>query len=46
MSKALVSYRRQVRDDGVIGYEQVVALLLVIIPPFGSRYEDEGLMVL
>jgi hypothetical protein len=33
MSKALVSYRRQVREDGVIGSELVVALLLALIPP-------------
>jgi hypothetical protein len=33
MSKALVGYRRQVRDDGVIGSELVVALLLALIPP-------------
>lgn len=33
MNKALVTYRRQVRDDGVIGHELVVALLLAIIPP-------------
>lgn len=33
MNKAIVSYRREVRDDGVIGSELVVALLLAIIPP-------------
>jgi hypothetical protein len=33
MSKALLSYRRQVREDGVIGSELVVALLLALIPP-------------
>ena len=33
MSKALLSYRRQVREDGVIGSEIVVALLLALIPP-------------
>lgn len=33
MSKALVGFRRQVRDDGIIGSELVVALLLAIIPP-------------
>jgi hypothetical protein len=33
MGKALQSYRRQVREDGVIGSELVVALLLAIIPP-------------
>lgn len=32
MSRALVTYRRQVRDDGVIGSELVVALLLALIP--------------
>ena len=32
MSKALVGYRRQVREDGLIGSEPVVALLLAIIP--------------
>lgn len=46
MTKALVSYRRQVRDDGVIGSELVVALLLALIPPFRSVYEDRGLLVL
>ena len=33
MSKAMVSYRRQVKDDGVIGSELVVALLLALRPP-------------
>ena len=33
MNKALLGYRRQVRDDGVIGSELVVALLLALIPP-------------
>jgi hypothetical protein len=33
MNKALLSYRRQVREDGVIGSELVVALLLALIPP-------------
>jgi hypothetical protein len=33
MSKALLSYRRQVREDGYIGSELVVALLLALIPP-------------
>lgn len=33
MSKALAGYRRQVREDGLIGSELVVALLLAIIPP-------------
>jgi hypothetical protein len=33
MNKALVSYRRQVREDGQIGSELVVALLLAILPP-------------
>ncbi len=33
MSKALLSYRRQVREDGLIGSELVVALLLALIPP-------------
>src|ERR1035437_9388634 len=33
MSKALLSYRRQIREDGVIGSELVVALLLALIPP-------------
>ena len=47
MSKALVGYHRQVREDGLIGSELVVALLLACIPPppapvepailFGSR---------
>ncbi len=32
MSKALLGYRRQVREDGVIGSELVVALLLALIP--------------
>jgi hypothetical protein len=33
MNKALVGYRREVRDDGQIGGELVVALLLALIPP-------------
>jgi hypothetical protein len=33
MNKALLGYRRQVREDGLIGSELVVALLLAIIPP-------------
>ena len=33
MSKAMVSYRRQVKDDGYIGSELVVALLLAIHNP-------------
>ena len=33
MTKALVSYRRQVREDGLIGSELVVALLLALISP-------------
>ncbi len=33
MSKALTSYRRAVREDGLIGSELVVALLLAVIPP-------------
>jgi hypothetical protein len=33
MSKALQGYRRQVREDGAIGSELVVALLLALIPP-------------
>jgi len=33
MSKALAGYRRQVREDGLIGSELVVALLLALIPP-------------
>jgi hypothetical protein len=32
MSKGLVSYRRQVKEDGLIGSELVVALLLAIRP--------------
>jgi hypothetical protein len=32
MSKAMVSYRRQVKEDGLIGSELVVALLLAIRP--------------
>jgi hypothetical protein len=32
MSKAIVSYRREVQADGVIGSELVVALLLALIP--------------
>lgn len=46
MSAALVAYRRAVRDDGLIGGELVVALLLALIPPptpFRSNYEDGGL---
>ncbi len=44
MSKALLSYRRQIREDGVIGSELVVALLLALIPPpepYVSVYERE-----
>ncbi len=37
MSKALTGYRRQVRDDGLIGSELVVALLLALIPPAPVR---------
>jgi hypothetical protein len=33
MSRALLGYRRQVREDGLIGSELVVALLLALIPP-------------
>jgi len=33
MSKALVGYRRAVKEDGLIGSELVVALLLALIPP-------------
>jgi hypothetical protein len=33
MSKALQGYRRQVGEDGLIGSELVVALLLALIPP-------------
>ena len=33
MSKALAGYRREVRDDGVIGSELVIALCLALIPP-------------
>jgi hypothetical protein len=33
LDKALLSYRRQVREDGQIGSEVVVALLLALIPP-------------
>jgi hypothetical protein len=33
MNKALVGYRRQVREDGLIGSELVVALLLALLPP-------------
>jgi hypothetical protein len=33
MSKAMAGFRRQVKDDGVIGSELVVALLLAIRPP-------------
>jgi hypothetical protein len=32
MSKAIVSYRREVREDGAIGSELVLALLLALIP--------------
>jgi hypothetical protein len=40
MSKALLGYRRQVRDDGVIGSELVVALIPpppVFVPMFAYR---------
>jgi hypothetical protein len=33
MSKALLGYRRQVREDGLIGSELVVALLLALTQP-------------
>jgi len=33
MNKALQGYRREVRDDGAIGSELVVALLLAVLPP-------------
>jgi hypothetical protein len=33
MSKALLTYRRQVREDGSLGSELVTALCLAIIPP-------------
>jgi hypothetical protein len=33
MNKALQGYRREVRDDGAIGSELVVAVLLAILPP-------------
>jgi hypothetical protein len=47
MSKALLSYRRQVREDGLVGSELVVALLLALIPPPApSIYETRGLLVL
>jgi len=32
LSEALLGYRRQVRDDGYIGSEMVVALLLALRP--------------
>jgi hypothetical protein len=32
MSKAIVTYRREVREDGVIGSELVVGLLLAVLP--------------
>jgi hypothetical protein len=32
MTKALQGYRRQVREDGVVGSELVVALLLALLP--------------
>jgi hypothetical protein len=32
MSKAMVSYRRQVKEDGLIGSELVVAMLLALKP--------------
>ena len=32
MSKAIVSYRREVREDGAIGSELVVGLLLAVLP--------------
>ena len=40
MTKGLVSYRRTVKDDGVIGSELVVALLLAIrpVPPQPSYF--------
>ena len=45
MNKALVGYRRPVHDDGVIGSELVVALLLAVIPPpKPSICETRGLL--
>lgn len=44
MTRALLGYHRQVREDGVVGSELVVALLLALIPPepaFVSAYERE-----
>ncbi len=46
MSKALQGYRRQVREDGLIGSELVVALLLAMTPPpvvEVSVYETRGI---
>jgi hypothetical protein len=44
MTKALVGYRRQVREDGLIGSELVVALLLALIPPV-PPYEPFAIFV-
>ncbi len=48
MSKALQGYRRQVREDGLIGSELVVALLLAMTPPppveEPSIYETRGII--
>lgn len=44
MTKALLGYHRQVREDGVVGSELVVALLLALITPepeFVSVYTAE-----
>lgn len=49
MNKALVGYHREVREDGQIGGELVVALLLALIPPeppFESVYEHRAAWVL
>jgi hypothetical protein len=44
MSKALISFRRQVREDGLIGSELVVALLLAVIPPRAAPVEPAILL--
>ena len=42
MSKAMVGYRRQVKEDGLIGSELVVALLLAVHQPQSAEVQFFG----
>lgn len=42
MSKAMVGYRRQIKEDGLIGSELVVALLLAIHQPQSAAVQFFG----